>query len=123
MAVALGSPNRFGLPIVGPAGPAALAFIHSGEAAPSTRVSLQWICPMSTKKLTKKRPANEPAPVKAARATRPKKAKNAAPKASLARGAKRALSPLEVQLRRALAEMGLARARRVFAAVEASFDE
>jgi hypothetical protein len=36
---------------------------------------------------------------------------------------KRALSPLEVQLRKALAEMGLARARRVFAAVEASFDD
>jgi hypothetical protein len=33
------------------------------------------------------------------------------------------ISPLEVQLRKALAEMGLARARRVFAAVEASFDD
>lgn len=36
---------------------------------------------------------------------------------------KRALSPLEIQLRKTLAEMGLARARRVFAAVEASFDD
>jgi hypothetical protein len=33
------------------------------------------------------------------------------------------LSPLETQLRKTLAEMGLARARRVFAAVEASFDD
>jgi hypothetical protein len=33
------------------------------------------------------------------------------------------LSPLEIQLRKTLAEMGLARARRVFAAVEASFDD
>jgi hypothetical protein len=37
--------------------------------------------------------------------------------------AKRTLSPLEIQLRKTLAEMGLARARRVFAAVEASFDD
>lgn len=33
------------------------------------------------------------------------------------------LTPLEVQLRKTLAEMGLARARRVFAAVEKSFDD
>ncbi|HVY29250.1 MAG TPA: hypothetical protein VHB79_21975 [Polyangiaceae bacterium] len=36
---------------------------------------------------------------------------------------KRRLTPLEVQLRKTLAEMGLARARRVFAAVEKSFDD
>ncbi len=35
----------------------------------------------------------------------------------------RALSPLEAQLRKTMAEMGLARARRVFASVEAAFDE
>jgi hypothetical protein len=38
-------------------------------------------------------------------------------------GPRKALSPLEAQLRKTLAEMGLARARRVFAAVEASFEE
>lgn len=77
---------------------------------------------MSTKKLTKKRAASEPAPSKAAGA-RQKKAKDGSRKASAAARSKRALSPLEVQLRKALAEMGLARARRVFAAVEASFDD
>ncbi len=37
--------------------------------------------------------------------------------------AKRGLSPLEAQLRKTLAEMGLSRARRVFAQVEASFED
>jgi hypothetical protein len=87
----------------------------------STRVSLQWICPMSTKKLTKNRLAKAPAPPKAPPAPRSKKAQSAS--RNPPRRSKRALSPLEVQLRKALAEMGLARARRVFAAVEASFDD
>ena len=39
------------------------------------------------------------------------------------RKVKRALSPLEIQLRKTLAEMGLSRARRVFAQVEASFED
>jgi hypothetical protein len=61
----------------------------------------------------------EKRPVRAAaRGGRPK----SEGKAGRVKKAKRALSPLEVQLRRTLAEMGLARARRVFAAVEASFD-
>ncbi len=83
---------------------------------------LQWICEMSTKKLTKNRLAKAPAPPKAEPRPSLKKAQSAARKAP-PRRAKRSLSPLEVQLRKALAEMGLARARRVFAAVEASFDD
>jgi hypothetical protein len=77
---------------------------------------------MSAKKARKARPrkpAVSPAPARRGRAKHgktPKKGRTAAL-------AKRALSPLEVQLRKALAEMGLARARRVFAAVEASFDD
>ena len=77
---------------------------------------------MSAKKARKARPrkpAVSPAPARRGRAKHgktPKKGRTAA-------RAKRALSPLEVQLRKALAEMGLARARRVFAAVEASFDD
>lgn len=89
----------------------------------STRVSLQWIRPMSTKKLTKNRIANAPAPPQVASAPRRKKGRGTPAKAGTSRRSKRALSPLEVQLRKALAEMGLARARRVFAAVEASFDD
>jgi hypothetical protein len=89
----------------------------------STRVLLQWICPMSTKKLTKNRLAKAPAPQKAASGVSRKKAQSASSKAGPTRRSKRSLSPLEVQLRKALAEMGLARARRVFAAVEASFDD
>jgi hypothetical protein len=76
---------------------------------------------MSTKKSRKKRPVNAPAPSKTA-ARVPNQGKASATKAQRPH-AKRPLSPLEVQLRRALAEMGLARARRVFAAVEASFDD
>jgi hypothetical protein len=78
---------------------------------------------MSTKKPTKNRLAKAPAPSKAQARVRRKKQKSASGKARPATRPKRALSPLEVQLRRALAEMGLARARRVFAAVEASFDD
>jgi hypothetical protein len=78
---------------------------------------------MSTKKLTKNRAAKEPAPRKSAPVERGKSSKSPANKSRAARRSKRALSPLEVQLRKALAEMGLARARRVFAAVEASFDD
>ena len=76
---------------------------------------------MSAKKARKTSPrkrATSPAPARRARA-KPGKT----PKKGGSGRAKRALSPLEVQLRKALAEMGLARARRVFAAVEASFDD
>jgi hypothetical protein len=77
---------------------------------------------MSAKKARKTRPTKPPEPSSTAQAGRPKKPeRSAARDERLAR--KRALSPLEVQLRKALAEMGLARARRVFAAVEASFDD
>ncbi|HYQ15164.1 MAG TPA: hypothetical protein VEQ58_05395 [Polyangiaceae bacterium] len=77
---------------------------------------------MSAKKAHNKRP-RKPVPSKSAPQSRPKQGK-ASPRSprSTAR-AKKPLSPLEVQLRKALAEMGLARARRVFAAVEASFDD
>jgi hypothetical protein len=78
---------------------------------------------MSTKKSRKNRPVNAPAPSKTAPRTRPKQAKPAASKPRAGGRTKKPLSPLEVQLRRALAEMGLAKARRVFAAVEASFDD
>jgi hypothetical protein len=77
---------------------------------------------MSAKKARKtspRKPATSPA---TARRTRAKPGKTPKKGRSVVR-AKRALSPLEVQLRKALAEMGLARARRVFAAVEASFDD
>jgi len=77
---------------------------------------------MSTKKSRKKRQVNAPAPSKTA-ARVPNQGKAPAAKAAQRQHAKRPLSPIEVQLRRALAEMGLARARRVFAAVEASFDD
>ena len=70
---------------------------------------------MSAKKARKTRPRKQAATSATARRAQGKGLKK--------RRAKRALSPLEVQLRRALAEMGLARARRVFAAVEASFDD
>jgi hypothetical protein len=76
---------------------------------------------MLAKKTRKKRaskPSTETA--KQARATRPG-AKGASGKGPPA--GKRRLTPLEVQLRKTLAEMGLARARRVFAAVEKSFDD
>ena len=78
---------------------------------------------MSTKKLTKNRLAKAPSPQKAGADASHKKAGSAPRKARAPLRSKRALSPLEVQLRKALAEMGLARARRVFAAVEASFDD
>ena len=123
MAVALGLRIGFGLHIVGPEGPAALASNTRAMLRPSTRVSLQWICPMSTKKLTKNRLAKAPAPPKTASSARTKKAQTGARKSRPPARSKRPLSPLEVQLRKALAEMGLARARRVFAAVEASFDD
>ena len=76
---------------------------------------------MSAKKVRQARPRKEPIPQPSARSrsqqSRGKTANDKAPPV------KKALSPSEVQLRRTLAEMGLARARRVFAAVEASFDD
>ncbi len=74
---------------------------------------------MSAKKARKTRPRKQPAPADAATSARPKQGRSAPNKPR----PRKALSPLEVQLRKALAEMGLARARRVFAAVEASFDD
>lgn len=52
-------------------------------------------------------------------------ARKGTPKGKVAPAAakRRPLSPLEVQLRKTMAEMGLARARRVFASVEAAFDD
>jgi hypothetical protein len=78
---------------------------------------------MSTKKSRKNRLAKLPVPSKTAPRARPKQAKPATNKPQARGRGKKPLSPLEVQLRKALAEMGLARARRVFAAVEASFDD
>jgi hypothetical protein len=75
---------------------------------------------MSGKKARKTRASKAPAPVTPGQRAR---AKPPEAKVAAGKGAKRKLSPLEVQLRKALAEMGLARARRVFAAVEASFDD
>ena len=77
---------------------------------------------MSAKKARKTRPRKQAAASATARRARAKPGK-ASKKAGAVVRAKRPLSPLEVQLRKALAEMGLARARRVFAAVEASFDD
>jgi len=78
---------------------------------------------MSGKKAHKTRPSKPLAPKGSAQRARAKQAEEG--RAALGKGAsaKRPLSPLEMQLRKALAEMGLARARRVFAAVEASFDK
>jgi hypothetical protein len=78
---------------------------------------------MSGKKARKTRPSKPLAPKAPAQRARAKQLEEG--RAPLRKGAsaKRALSPLEMQLRKTLAEMGLARARRVFAAVEASFDE
>jgi hypothetical protein len=75
---------------------------------------------MSGKKARKTRPSKPLEPVTPGPRAR---AKPPEAKVAVEKGAKRALSPLEAQLRRTLAEMGLARARRVFAAVEASFDD
>lgn len=77
---------------------------------------------MSGKKARKTRPSKPLAPATQAQRARAKqrKRKGAAGKGG---SSKRTLSPLETQLRKTLAEMGLARARRVFAAVEASFDD
>jgi len=77
---------------------------------------------MSAKKARKTRPRKQAAPSATARRARAKHGKTPKKGRAVVRS-KRALSPLEVQLRKALAEMGLARARRVFAAVEASFDD
>jgi hypothetical protein len=77
---------------------------------------------MSGKKARKSRPSKQPAPppaAKRARSNQPGRKAVAVKKPK----ARKALTPLEVQLRKTLAEMGLARARRVFAAVEASFDD
>ncbi len=76
---------------------------------------------MSGKKARKNRPRKSPAPSSAAQRGRSSRPKGTATAKKLP--TKKALSPLEVQLRKTLAEMGLARARRVFAAVEASFDD
>lgn len=78
---------------------------------------------MSTKKSAKNRLVKGPSPSGAAPRVRPKRPKQSAASTRSRTRSKKALSPLEVQLRKALAEMGLARARRVFAAVEASFDD
>ena len=67
---------------------------------------------MSAKKETKPRPGKP--------GSRQSGRKRAAGKK---RKVKRGLSPLEAQLRKTLAEMGLSRARRVFARVEASFED
>jgi hypothetical protein len=77
---------------------------------------------MSGKKARKIRPSKQLAPKAPAQRARAKQPEG---NAAVGKGvsSKRALSPLEMQLRKTLAEMGLARARRVFAAVEASFDE
>jgi len=77
---------------------------------------------MSAKKAPNKR-LRKPASSKTTPEPRPSQGKLASGKPRSDARPKRALSPLEVQLRKALAEMGLARARRVFAAVEASFDD
>ena len=74
---------------------------------------------MTGKKAHNKRP-RKAVPAKATAESRLKQGK---PRPRKLRSGKKPLSPLEVQLRKALAEMGLARARRVFAAVEASFDD
>ena len=86
-------------------------------------MSKKGCAPMSGKKARKTRPSKPlapKAPAQRARAKQPEAGKAAVGKEA---SVKRALSPLEMQLRKTLAEMGLARARRVFAAVEASFDE
>jgi hypothetical protein len=79
---------------------------------------------MSAKKARKSRPRKQPAPSSTTeRARSNQSGGRTAEKPGKKTPLRRALSPLEVQLRKALAEMGLARARRVFAAVEASFDD
>jgi len=72
---------------------------------------------MSAKKAGKARASKQTSSSELATKARPKR------KGVLSKGSKRALSPLEVQLRKTMAEMGLARARRVFASVEAAFDD
>jgi hypothetical protein len=73
---------------------------------------------MSAKKAGKPGARKQTSSSELARKARPK-GKVAPAKA----GKRRPLSPLEVQLRKTMAEMGLARARRVFASVEAAFDD
>ena len=77
---------------------------------------------MSVKKARKIRPRKQPPSSATAPRARAKQGETPK-KGNAAARTKRPLSPLEVQLRKALAEMGLARARRVFAAVEASFED
>jgi len=72
---------------------------------------------MSAKKAGKSRGSKQTSSSDLAAKPRPKR------KVALPKRGKRALSPLEVQLRKTMAEMGLARARRVFASVEAAFDD
>lgn len=80
-------------------------------------VSKERIRSMSAKKAGKSRARKQTSSSEVARKVTPKgKVAQAAPK-------RRPLSPLEVQLRKTMAEMGLARARRVFASVEAAFDD
>jgi hypothetical protein len=76
---------------------------------------------MSAKKAPKTRPRSQPAPAAGGQRARPAPGKSG--RKGAGRESKKPLSPLEVQLRKVLAEMGLARSRRVFAAVEASFDD
>ena len=72
---------------------------------------------MSAKKAGKPRASKQTSSSALANKARPKG------KVAPSKSVKRALSPLEVQLRKTMAEMGLARARRVFASVEAAFDD
>lgn len=71
---------------------------------------------MSAKKEAKTRPSKQPSA--RSRSSQPGGKRATGKKAKVKR-----LSRLEVQLRKTLAEMGLTRARRVFAQVEASFDD
>jgi hypothetical protein len=72
---------------------------------------------MSAKKAGKSRARKQTSSSGNARKATPKR------KVASATAKRRPLSPLEVQLRKTMAEMGLARARRVFASVEAAFDD
>ncbi|MDF3064779.1 MAG: hypothetical protein K0R38_380 [Polyangiaceae bacterium] len=72
---------------------------------------------MSAKKAGKSRARKQTSSSEIARKATPKG------KVAGATAKRRPLSPLEVQLRKTMAEMGLARARRVVASVEAAFDD
>ena len=105
----------------GPARTRSLALSAQAELClVGTRAPQKRIRPMSAKKARKTRPRKQPAPSSTAERARSSQSQGKTEKKAPVR---KALSPLEVQLRKTLAEMGLARARRVFAAVEASFDD